>query len=469
MKLTTVGGVPGSSATLSLSEDNRLVCVEYPGIISNVDNMLETIGGIQGVSNLHTTINASALSLSFQGPGSATVFGNRFQSTNLLLHVEMILRNGNPKESPINMDILDVIGTTYKFKRMADFQYLAVHSAKDGSHTSLYNKILLRKPENNEFFEQPVPLFIPPHIFSRLDSAVDYSYQPEIQHKEGYCPPTVSRNNLIGLSRARRPHNAIFLNFDDKNVPTEPLEAVKFNWKRVCVHPSNIKAKEQINKMFESRPIWSRNSVKANLDIHPDKLKLLLPIVSYYMLRRCPWRSLWVRFGYDLRKTTEAKKHQVLDFRIRCSTKHRYTINYMPLKAKRSTFNYTLPITLNKAIPQAANITDLESSYIFRDGTLPPPHRQMFYQLCDLDVQSIRNMFFRNDGQEEECDGWCLSHTSDELRDIMSSMIKQVICAKRPGKTSLLHRLHVFFSAAPVSRPVNDTILNQNTLHTYII
>ncbi|CDQ69763.1 unnamed protein product [Oncorhynchus mykiss] len=319
---------------------------------------------------------------------------------------------------------------------MADFQYLAVHSAKEGSHTSLYNKILLRKPENNEFFEQSVPLFVPPPIFSRLDSAVDYSYQPEIQHKEGYCPPTVSRNNLIGLSRARRPHNAIFLNFDDKN----PLEAAKFNWKR----------------MFESRPIWSRNSVKANLDIHPDKLKLLLPIVAYYMVRRCRPPVVFKVGLLGIAMTTEAKKHQVLDFRIRCSTKHVYTINYMPVKAKRSTFNYTLPITLNKAsvcvcVRLCVNKTShancrlpcllfvQESSYLFQDGTLPP-HRQMFYHLCDLDVQSIRNMFFRNDGQEEECDerdGWCLSHTSDDLRDIMSSMIKQVIRAKRPGKTSL--------------------------------
>lgn len=27
-----------------------------------------------------------------------------------------------------------------------------------------------------------------------------------------------------------------------------------------------------------------------------------------------------------------------------------------------------------------------ESSYVFREGMLPP-HRQMFYQLCDLDVE----------------------------------------------------------------------------------
>lgn len=453
----TASVVPESSSTLSLSEDNKLVCVEYPGIISNVDKMLESIGGIQGMSKTYAD-PSRRLELRFrpQDPFCHPVCGNRYPSTNLLLRMKRRVRKGNPKEAQINMDILGVIGTTYKFQGMADFQYLAVHSEKDGSHTSLYDKIILRKPENNEFFEQPVPLFLPPPIFSRLDSAVDYNYRPEIQHKEGHCPPTVSRDNLIGLSRARRPHNAIFLTFNDQNIPTEPLEAAKVNWKRVCVHPSDIKAEEQLKEMFESRPIWSGYAVKANLDLHPDKLKLLLPIVAYYMVTG-PWRSLWVRFGYDPCKTPEAKKYQVLDFRIRCSTKHGYTINDMPVKAKRSTFNYTLPITLNKTVPQAANVTDLppegpasgrsanitryqlkDSSYIFRDGTLPP-HRQMFYQLCDLDVESIRNVISRNDGQEEECDerdGWCLSHTSDDLRDIMSSMIKQVIRAKRPAPYS---------------------------------
>ena len=38
--------------------------------------------------------------------------------------------------------------------------------------------------------------------------------------------------------------------------------------------------------MFESRPIWSRNAVKANINIQPDKLKLLLPVVAYYMVSK---------------------------------------------------------------------------------------------------------------------------------------------------------------------------------------
>lgn len=35
-----------------------------------------------------------------------------------------------------------------------------------------------------------------------------------------------------------------------------------------------------------------------------------------------PWRSLWIRYGYDPRKHPEAKMYQVLDFRIRCGMKY---------------------------------------------------------------------------------------------------------------------------------------------------
>ncbi|MBN3297607.1 TF3C5 factor, partial [Amia calva] len=357
----------------------------------------------------------------------------------------------------MSMEILGIIGTTYKFQGMADFQYLAVHSHPDGTQTSLYDKILLRQPEKKEFFDKDVPLFIPPPIFSRLDNPVDYFYRPEVQHREGYTPPTLSSENLIGLSRARRPHNAIFINFEDKEVPMGPLEAAVQNWQRVCNHPNERRAEEEMRKLFETRPVWSRNAVKSNLEIHPEKLKLLLPYVAYYMLTG-PWRSLWVKFGYDPRKDPKAKAYQVLDFRIRCGMKHGYTPNDMPVKAKRSTYNYSLPITVNKTVPQPASLQEItqslegpsnasgrkpaplryklkESAYVFREGTLPP-YRQMFYQLCDLEVESLKKIIYQNDGEEEECnerDGWCVSKTSDQLRDIMSGMIKQIIRSKRPA------------------------------------
>lgn len=41
-------------------------------------------------------------------------------------------------------------------------------------------------------------------------------------------------------------------------------------------------------QLFNIRPIWSRNAVKANISVHPDKLKVLLPFMAYYMVSIFP-------------------------------------------------------------------------------------------------------------------------------------------------------------------------------------
>lgn len=41
-------------------------------------------------------------------------------------------------------------------------------------------------------------------------------------------------------------------------------------------------------QLFDIRPIWSRNAVRAKISVHPDKLKVLLPFMAYYMVSVCP-------------------------------------------------------------------------------------------------------------------------------------------------------------------------------------
>lgn len=69
------------------------------------------------------------------------------------------------------------------FPGMSDFQYLAVHTEAGGRHMSMYDKVLMLRPEKESFFHQELPLYIPPPIFSRLDTPVDYFYRPETQHR----------------------------------------------------------------------------------------------------------------------------------------------------------------------------------------------------------------------------------------------------------------------------------------------
>ncbi|MEQ2197417.1 hypothetical protein XENOCAPTIV_029122, partial [Xenoophorus captivus] len=194
-----------------------------------------------------------------QDPFCHSVCGNRLPSSNLLLRVRRRVRKKDPKDVQMQMDIVGI----------------------DGTNVSLYDKIILRKAENQAFFERDVPYFLPPAIFSRLDSPVDYFYRPDSIHRLTASLHSPFNKNLIGLNRARRPHNAIFVTFTDPTVPDECLEAARLNWGRQCLTEQDQQAEE---KMFERRPIWSRNALKANLDIHPDKLKLLLPVYAYYMV-----------------------------------------------------------------------------------------------------------------------------------------------------------------------------------------
>ncbi|NWI70125.1 TF3C5 factor, partial [Todus mexicanus] len=281
------------------------------------------------------------------------VCANRFPTSTMLLKVrrrtkkkkQLDTEEQTQPEVQFEMEILGIVTTIYKFQGMSDFQYLAMHSGPDGKQTSMYDKVLMLKPEKEEFFNRELPLYIPPPIFSRLDTPVDYFYRPDIQHREGYNNPQVSGENLIGLSRARRPHNAIFVNFDDEEIPTKPLDAAVQTWKKVCTNPVDKKVEEELRKVREILE-FSTNSTEET----PPRCVCFcnhLPLCVFMQLTG-PWRSLWVRFGYDPRKHPEAKIYQVLDFRIRCGMKYGYAPNDMPVKAKRSTYNYSLPITVKK-------------------------------------------------------------------------------------------------------------------------
>ncbi|XP_029059447.1 general transcription factor 3C polypeptide 5 isoform X3 [Monodon monoceros] len=422
---------PGVAVPVELRRERHIVCVEYPGVVRDVSKMLQTLGGEEGVSRIYAD-PTKRLELYFRpkDPYCHPVCANRFSASSLLLRIKRKMRRQRgapgpeaPPKVTFDIESLGIVSTVYKFQGMSDFQYLAVHTEAGGRHMSMYSKVLMVKPEKENFFHQELPLYIPPPIFSRLDTPVDYSYRPETQHREGYNNPSISGENLIGLSRARRPHNAIFVNFEGDEAPEQPLEAAAQTWRKVCTNPVDHKVEEELRKITG------------------------------------PWRSLWIRFGYDPRKHPDAKIYQVLDFRIRCGMKYGYAPSDMPVKAKRSTYNYSLPITVKKTSSQLVTMQDLkqglgpsgsasarklasnkyklkDSVYIFREGALPP-YRQMFYQFCDLNVDELQEIIHRNDGAESLCterDGWCLPKTSDDLRDMMSLMIRHTIRSKRPDR-----------------------------------
>lgn len=66
-----------------------------------------------------------------------------------------------------------------------------------------------------------------------------------------YSQGPANSNNLIGLNRTRRRHNAVFVSFTDPTVPTKCLEGAMTNWIQVCQKDHDKQAEEQLRKVCD--------------------------------------------------------------------------------------------------------------------------------------------------------------------------------------------------------------------------
>ena len=223
--------------------------------------------------------------------------------------------------------------------------------------------------------------------------------------------------NIIGRTRQRRSHNAIFVTYDVEHIPEAPRD---FALSQIKIKFIDKERLDLVATKFKDRPIWSKNALHALTRISSDRLKFILPAVGYYFTTG-PWRNQWIRFGYDPRQDPSAARYQTLDYRVRLQAGARHKVS-----AKRSYANYLLPYksinwskprtsVINKASfpgassSAAAAAGDKEAEteedrekeldvFMFRSGRIPP-YRQMFYQYCDIQVEG----FLANDGNDILC------------------------------------------------------------------
>ena len=348
-------------------------------------------------------------------------------------------REDRPQEK-CEVEVEGLVTDCYKFTNLCDFQYLpSVYNPGDNTHTDIYQQVY---PGNDRlvpssWLNQSSPLFVPPAAFSRMDLPQDYQFR-----RETAGPATPS--NIIGRTRQRRSHHAIFVTFHIEKVPDKPRDVALNQIKLKFIDQERL---GQVKEKFEERPVWSKNALGAMTGIPADRLKLILPVVSYYFTTG-PWRNQWVRFGYDPRQEREAGGHQTLDYRVRLQGGARNIVS-----AKRSYANYLLPYkAMNWSKPKTSLINresftvsqeskkevlsdeereKLLDVYLFREGRVPP-YRQMFYQYGDLHLEEAQDILRSSPGQEcLEKSGWFLPGTEDKLREALTQSINKHL---RPEK-----------------------------------
>ncbi|CAI9738629.1 Hypothetical predicted protein [Octopus vulgaris] len=437
------GNLPNESVPINTDKLTRkVVCIEYPGIIKNVSRAMETLGGLEEINKRYVDSN-QRLELRWRpaDPYCKSSYGDSSNTNNLLFRFKRRKRKklDGSYDYEHKVEILGIVKVTFRFQGMVDFQYLPMISHSTGENeaktfSSIFDKLVVKSPEDvKDWLKVDVPLFLPPIIFSRMDTPMEYLYRSEMQHRSGFVNPQDQRpSHLIGTARQRRSRHTIFVNFEDKTIPSESMSGAEATLRAKVKNPN---LEQKLRELFDQKPIWSRNGICGAIDCRRDTLKYVLPLVAYYFITG-PWRSLWVKFGYDPRKDPAAKKYQIVDFRVR----QRGGNAGFDIKAKRSTFSYKLPTVITKQTGQVATINrsgllpgkdqretttrtkeEAESTYKFRAHILPP-FRQMFYQICDIVDDDVQSLLNQNNGQETVCDekdGWCMKDMNDKCREIM--------------------------------------------------
>lgn len=109
----------------SLQGVAQYVCVEYPGYFK--PGSQAPLDTLVGGGPLNQRKHKDLLELRFrpEDPFCHGLFGDRCTTANLLLKISR-----KRKLEPWQADIVGVVGTTYRFQGMADFQFLPEDTAK---------------------------------------------------------------------------------------------------------------------------------------------------------------------------------------------------------------------------------------------------------------------------------------------------------------------------------------------------
>uniref|UniRef100_A0A336K515 CSON001519 protein n=2 Tax=Culicoides sonorensis TaxID=179676 RepID=A0A336K515_CULSO len=378
-----------------------LVCVDYPGKVLNPEKAIETLGGSEEVSKAFNG-DKKRLEIRFNPENvyCRKATGEKVSGTGMLIKIRAKTNAQTGKKEIQDASIAGITHEIHQFNNLMDYGYIPLQKVKGGSIECIYPNIVPSGILESNYIEtnKNVPLFLPPPIFSRIDTPQTGLFKKQEQTEAG------TSDNVIGVLRSRRKNYATCITFSITDpVPQKPHKSAFDSITLKVISQEKIDA---VKETFKTRPIWTRLGLIENSKVSAENVKAILPIVAYYYSSG-PWRTCWIRFGYDPRKDFEARIYQPIDFRFKAvpGTKRENTKN----KRER----------LNKKHLEG-------NSSVFTEDTIPET-RLTFYQYCDIQVPRIQENLLKMSPVGIECDekrGWLPQEFQDQTRDIMTEIVK---------------------------------------------
>lgn len=413
--------------------DRNLVAILFPGIVKNDDKALECLGGVRNISHVHSKSN-KRLGLSFQpdNPYIRKIYSEPKTTSGVLIKVRIkkCKINNELKKEVVSTTIIGRVKKVFKFDSLSEFQYLPVQTegAGDGTPKCFLEDLLPTGLDTVDFLSKSVPLFIVPSVFTRTDRNVSYSYTDKKYITKEPNPET--SDDVHQKKRAERgiPISRFVFNLTN-NIPNSPPEHyLEQKRLKVAASPEIEKEFQIICELFKQRPIWSSNLIKYHTKLKLQSVKLLMPCLAFF-IKDGPWRSSWVKYGYDPRKNPEARMYQILDFRVR----HAGGIHSMVKKDvgpvnKKGDSVRSVAKRIRTARPTSNDEITLRH-VIFKPGMIPP-QRQIFFQICDLDIPEAKEMLSMDPPAGYMCHekhGWLPPNAADTLRGHVFRYVKEAI------------------------------------------
>ncbi|KAK0088056.1 hypothetical protein PV326_004954 [Microctonus aethiopoides] len=328
------------------------------------------------------------------------------------------------------LKVIGRVSTEFRFTGLCDFQYLPVTRNMNNlkKNECIYDSIYPTKIPPLNWLDNKVPYFLPPAVFSRMDSVQQYSMKTETKDS--------GIDSAVGKTRKRRAGFSNFIYFNSPTIPTQPPKGIETAMMVKFLNNSHL---QLVRSIFDERPIWSKTALMRKSKFTGDQLRILLPTVAYYFVTG-PWRVMWVRLGYDPRKDPSARIYQTLDYRLKSMHGLEQSI-----KGKRTYSNYILPYkSASMSKPKTAVLTNMkdvqdtktekyssDDVYIYREGIIPPS-RQMFYQYCDVHCDEIQEMLAKlpaplPGAKCHEKRGWLPIGFDDQCREILNRQVRAVL------------------------------------------
>ena len=145
--------------------DREAFLVEYPGYIQNPDAVLQTLGGVDGLTAASQRDN-SLLQLKFRpdDPLAHPVYGERQPTKGLL--VKLSRNAANTSQHGVEAEVVAFVQSKFTFTGMADYQYQSSASSSSGLGAV-----------DGPYGEETEPLLCIPPVFTKADVPLDYAFK----------------------------------------------------------------------------------------------------------------------------------------------------------------------------------------------------------------------------------------------------------------------------------------------------